>query len=239
MALFISHSMADSYWPELHRLLGTENTNQSKRQKAVLENPHIVNSFFIKKLEAWNKMFFEEIFETEWIWLRYENQGRGTIHAHMMVRLTNALDLIGDCQKVRVGRHTVEVLKDSKLTDAEQKQLQEKVKEGEEAEGRVIKFCDALITTMNPLSEAERNAFKPGIGLKHPCAKKGTSIAQSDLEEDYTDLINCIQCHENCTGYCLRDKNGKKTCKFGCPGSFVQPQPLSSNNTKMILIQCF
>ena len=44
----------------------------------------------------------------------------------MMVRLTNALDLIRDCEKVRVGRHTVAVLKDSKLTDAGQNKLQQK-----------------------------------------------------------------------------------------------------------------
>ena len=33
--LFISHSMADSYWPELHRLLGTEKKNQTLVQKCV------------------------------------------------------------------------------------------------------------------------------------------------------------------------------------------------------------
>ena len=72
--LFISSSMADSHWPELHRLLGTECKSMAIRQKAVLENPHIVNSFFIRKQEAWNKMFFEDIFETEWIWLRLKTK---------------------------------------------------------------------------------------------------------------------------------------------------------------------
>ena len=226
--LFLSYSMADLYWPELHRLLGTENANQAQRRRAILDNPHIVNSFFIKKLEAWNKTFFHDILECQWIWLRYENQGRGTIHAHMMVRLKNDPDLIELCEQVRKGRDSSNQLqeKDEDLTDEEITLHKLIVAKGLKAENEVINFCDTLITTMNPLSPDDREKFDTARGRLHPCAKSALNLSDDQVQQDYIDLINSVQRHKKCTNYCLQGKKGKKRCKFGFPR-----QHLSSKTT--------
>lgn len=41
--IFFTFSSADMHWPDLHVLLGNENSTGDKRRQAVINNPHIVD----------------------------------------------------------------------------------------------------------------------------------------------------------------------------------------------------
>ena len=89
---FMTYSMADQHWPELHRLLGVEN-RKNKRQ-AIIDNPHIVVAYFHRRLKHFNECFLHKILECAWEWHRMEAQGRGTIHAHLVAKLKHEPELM-------------------------------------------------------------------------------------------------------------------------------------------------
>lgn len=53
--LFLTFSSADMPWPDLHVLLGNENSTGDKRRQAVINNPHIVDWFFTLRLDSFIK----------------------------------------------------------------------------------------------------------------------------------------------------------------------------------------
>ena len=139
-----------------------------------------------------------------------ENQGRGTIHAHMMVRLTNSLDLIKHCGIVRAGRHAFQAMTDVDLLDKQREKLKEEIRKGKISENKVINFCDLLITTINPMAKEERETFKPATGLRHPCSRRIGKMSEAESDTDYMDIINSVQRHRKCTDHCLREKMEKR-----------------------------
>lgn len=81
--IFFTFSSADMHWPELHSLFEHDSvsTSDSRRQN-VLNNPHIVDWFFTKRLQSFIKHWLYETLDAKWHWFRYEYQGRGSIHCH-------------------------------------------------------------------------------------------------------------------------------------------------------------
>ena len=71
------------------------------------------------------------------------------------------------------------------------------------------------MTACNPCTP-EDGWVKPKI---HPCKRKFLNVDENDLDDDYGDLINCVQRHTKCsTAYCLRKKsNGEQYCRFKFP----------------------
>ena len=84
--------MADLHWPELHDLLGVSNCSWQRKLQAINENPHIVASYFVKRMRDWNKTFLQKILQEDWSWLRYENQDRGTIHDCKIIARTELIE---------------------------------------------------------------------------------------------------------------------------------------------------
>ena len=224
--VFCSYSMADAYWPELHRLLGTENKGIAERKRAINNNPHIVMSYFVLKMTDFVHYFFENCLKAEWVWWRCENQGRGTIHAHLMAKLGNDPDLIKLTEAILEGRKAkVKLNCNNYTTVTEQKELEQIARDGDVANERVISYIDTLISTNNPLSFDEIDHFIVGHGLDHVCSKDIMQILddREAMDQDYIDLINSVQRHKNHTSYCRKYKSGVMFCRFGFP--FKAPEP--------------
>ena len=87
---FFTFSAADNYWPDLHRLLQEpNNATPSIRIKAVIDNPHLTDSYFVSRLDEFSNVWLDRVLDTEWKWLRFEWQARGSIHAHGCAKLRN------------------------------------------------------------------------------------------------------------------------------------------------------
>ena len=92
--IWMTLSFADQHWEDLYRLFGdppynldADGIRQWKRD-CVINNAHLLDSFFVKRVESFVKHFFsEDGLDAFWIWYRYEWQSRGAIHAHLLAKL--------------------------------------------------------------------------------------------------------------------------------------------------------
>jgi hypothetical protein len=97
-SIWFSVSMADNHWQDLARALdppgeeprvfASEADAARFRRKMVRDSPHLVDAFFMHRVEAMLKTFFgKEGFEAAWHFVRLELQKRGVYHGHGCVRL--------------------------------------------------------------------------------------------------------------------------------------------------------
>ncbi|KAK3920008.1 LOW QUALITY PROTEIN: Putative replication protein [Frankliniella fusca] len=94
---FITLSAADYHWPDLFRILAPESDikslSEKERKQLVQDNPIIVDTFFIKRVEA----LFEKVLIPKFIvndyWFRVEYQHRGSPHVHGVIWLDGAPDV--------------------------------------------------------------------------------------------------------------------------------------------------
>ena len=110
--LFHTESAADLHWPHLHRLISevssaepsgdggeppvTSNTNgeeseqrrerkkMAKRQKDIIDHPHITAHYFVKFMELLNDKVWYPVYNCVEHILRYEFAQRGMTHGHSM-----------------------------------------------------------------------------------------------------------------------------------------------------------
>lgn len=69
---FYTFSYADNHWHDLHRLMpGKPAERPADRYLNVLKNPHLVDWYFGFRLNAFLKVFFDEILGSVWRWHRY------------------------------------------------------------------------------------------------------------------------------------------------------------------------
>lgn len=88
--VFFTFSFADKYHPSLLDLLDVKvDDSYEVRRDAVNANPHLVDSFFCRRMEALKSHFLNNVLDAEWSWFRYEYQMRGALHAHGCSRLKN------------------------------------------------------------------------------------------------------------------------------------------------------
>ncbi|XP_028408792.1 uncharacterized protein LOC114531365 [Dendronephthya gigantea] len=91
---------------------------------------------------------------------------------------------------------------------------QEIVREGEDAERKLISYVDWLVTTVND-DLPDENWTVPD---PHPSAVKATSVDNHDV--DYHRLVNSVERHTRCSpAYCLKKKRVglPAECRFGFP----------------------
>lgn len=92
------------------------------------------------------------------------------------------------------------------------------IQKGKEAEERIITYVDTIVTAINP-KQTDLNIINPVVPDPHPCCIDICLIDPDDYDEDYLELVNCVQRHVcRTSGYC---KNKKKSlqnqCRFGYP----------------------
>ena len=91
---FFTFSAADSRWPDLQRLLQTnQGASRTEKAQAVIDNPHLTDWFFMQRLQEFIRHWLGGVLDAEWFWYRFEYQARGSIHAHGCAKLKNDPDI--------------------------------------------------------------------------------------------------------------------------------------------------
>ena len=194
--VFFTHSAADNQWPELARLICTDNPeSSSSRSTAVNQNPAIADWLFYERISKFVEAFYVDILGATDYWFRFEWQHRGSPHVHGLAWLPNA----PDAEKL--------------LSCDESSQFLDVVE-------HVISYVDQIVSTMNPGIPADGNNMQNAVPLPktkpHVCNRSYTEI--TDMNMDLVDLIATCQRHTRCsTAYCLKKKKGKQECRFGYP----------------------
>jgi hypothetical protein len=121
--------------------------------------------------------------------------------------------LIELTKKVYQGRKATEVI-GKNPTSAELKTV---IDDGLLAEARIISYTNTLLTTMNTRINAQESI----VPDPHPCSLDRKLISESELDNDYEQVINCVQRH-TCRpeGYCKSKVPNK--CRFHYPFSHCE-----------------
>ncbi|XP_028419074.1 uncharacterized protein LOC114544711 [Dendronephthya gigantea] len=201
-------------WPDLQRLLqSNEGASRTERAQAVIDNPHLTDWFFMQRLQKFIKHWLEGVLDAEWFWYRFEYQARGSIHAHGCAKLKNDPDI--RLLRKRACQAVLEKEKENEMSpDDFEFSCQEIVREGEDAERKLISYVDWLVTTVND-DLPDENWTLPD---PHPSAVKATSVDNHDV--DYHRLVNSVERHTRCSpAYCLKKKRVDlpAECRFGFP----------------------
>jgi hypothetical protein len=185
--IFFTFSSADMHWPELHSLLDPnfENLTGDGWRKNVINNPHLVDWFFTKRLESFLKHWLYDTLNAEWHWYRYEFQARGSIHCHGTAKLKNDPGLCNLTEIALKG-----FLAEKCPNDCKDVNILLDIEQGKRASEQVCNYVDSLVSTWNPLPPDSEIWTKPNV---HPCKKHHENIV--DFESDYTDLLNTVQRH--------------------------------------------
>ena len=226
---FFTYSAADIHWKVLHMRLCNKDTipTSSERYSMLINNPMMVNDFFVKRFAEFFKCW-EEVLDMEWYFYRFEWQSRGSIHVHGVCKLRNDIGLItkikelGEIEKLRIQLEKEE-------NNEEKISLEEKINKLENEIGhyrsQIINYCEMLATTWNVGGNPDEQGWHR-VG-PHPSTFCFSDIKEDDLDEDFQNLQNCVERHTTCNNYCQRVKNGKKYCRFELDGS----KPLSDITT--------
>jgi ATP-dependent DNA helicase PIF1 len=242
------HALNPKECEESSNLLNEEQ-KAKKRRKWVRDNPHIVDSYFHDRVILLLKTYLgKDSLEVDWLWFRVEYQGRGTAHIHGCCRLKSDPGLTDLAQKVLEGREArlkllvsnvafedpflaEELAEDDfkrpfefeQYSDQMIERLKACVTEGKEAQDRIVRFNDFLISTQHPdppldASAAQRDPqtrFQQTATTAHPC-----SLPISNDEQQYCSILNAVERHL-CCAYCeRRNKNGPVECRGNFPHDF-------------------
>jgi len=120
-------SAADNHWNDLHELIYddsitvrdtmykdmNEKQKLSFRVRIVHEFPHIVDEYFLKRVNSFIQSFFlnKNGLKSTYFWFRIEYQERGTAHIHGCLKLSSDFGISELAQKVRDGRIAIRKLK--------------------------------------------------------------------------------------------------------------------------------
>jgi len=213
---FFTFSYANLHWPDLHKLMpGNPSTTRSQRYKNTLNNPHLVDWYYSYRLKHFINVYFVNILQSEWIYYRHERQSRDTIHSHGVSRLKNDPGIAILTTLVYKGKLKMKnfPLKEDDMYLYDQ--YLKLIKDGNDAEDRVTSYVDTLITALNK----KDIPVNPQVPDPHPCCIDIQLLDDSQLENDYIELVNCTQRHVcRMNGYCIsKKKNMENRCRFGYP----------------------
>ena len=137
---FFTFSAADSHWPDLQRLLqNNEDATRTERAQAVIDNPHLTDWFFKRRLEEFIKHWLNGAMDAEWFWYRFEYQARGSIHAHGCAKLKNDPDIRLLRKKACLAFIENDKTRNELSTDDFDFFCQDVIKDGKDAEKLLIK----------------------------------------------------------------------------------------------------
>ena len=209
--IFFTLSSADMHWPELHQLFSSnvDDITSEERRMNVINNPHLVDWFFTKRVEQFVKHWLYNCLGAEWHWYRYEYQARGSIHCHGIAKLKSDPGLCHLTHKALEGFLAEKSSAETPIPDICT------ISDGKKASQQICQYVDTLMSTYNPCPPDSEIWIKPKI---HPCKQRHECVA--DIDEDYANLLNTVQRHTRCnTRYCLRYKQGLEDmqCRFKYP----------------------
>lgn len=203
---------------------------------------HLVDWYASERIKEFVETTMVRCLDADWFWCltsspiplttpfryRFEWQKRGAAHAHGFLKLRCDPDL-GRLARIAIAGNVAQealakVSDIAALDKAERDRCEEKIKAGRDAEEEIIRFANYFETGIKPMDNPDEFQF-PG---KHPCSTPYSAV--DDEEQDYCQLVNCIQRHTKCTSYCLREETMTSTkpesvgekikctrCRFGAP----------------------
>ena len=228
--IFFTHSYADNYDPDLHRILQIQpGTSKVLIKKKIRDNPHIVCEFFIKKMtEMKNEYYIKRLKACPkyggWIIGRYEYQHRGTLHFHGLARFGDAPDIYLLTSQALEG-----YIASQKIEKSPQDLI--KINYGVDCERQIIEFHDKYINCDS--SESFENYIAPGNDRPMPMSIRTIDVLPENSSRDLLDLIYCLQRHKCIVGACLKyDEHGKLgACRFRSHENVLSPE------TKIVYIR--
>lgn len=245
-SIFFTFSYPDLHLVDLHRLMpGKSSSNKTERYKNVLNNQHLVDWYFSFRLNKFLEIVFDDILQSDWRWHRYEWQQRTSIHAHGCARFKNDPDIIKLTTIVYEGK---KLIRDSPfpiqfhgdMNDPYQiekfnnqyLEIIQKIEKSKQAEERIITYVDTLVTAMNP-KQFDYSQIN-GVPDPHPCCIDICLLDPEQYDEDYLELVNCVQRHVCRTeGYCKSKKKSlANKCRFGFPFKLLNESQIVFNETK-------
>jgi hypothetical protein len=212
--VFFTFSYAENFDPHLHELLGLRrNADKITIKRAIRAQPHIVNEFFVKKMELFMEHYMIKKFrcvpEHEgWYWYRYEFQHRGAIHTHRLFKFGSTHTIIpSNCVETfqlaleAIRGHTLTHLIKTEpdtynaLTKKQKKDIAYEIVAGTEAETNLIVATDIL--QCNDM-DCRYDEYRPYTIRWAPCpmALKVTEAMELDNKaQDIEDLRVTLQRH--------------------------------------------
>ncbi|KAL8559939.1 hypothetical protein ACOMHN_016985 [Nucella lapillus] len=256
--LFQTFSAADLHWDDFHRTLpesekylGKRLVSQSDfddlsesdkaraitkkedyrlRMKALNDNPDKVDSYFSERLQVLLKHVMPILGALYWI-IRFEVQARGTIHAHLLIRV-----------KGGPSKHDLE--KARTKNDAYQKCTDDEKREIDECRDNVLTCsCANLgISTMHPRPDPANWPGPYGQDVHTPAVNilrqrfLDVSHNPDELQGRYEKLVNRVMLHHCRDGYCLeKNSKGEKVCRFKFPMKLIGFEAVVSDDGKTLL----
>lgn len=153
------------------------------RCQNVINNPHITDWFFTKRLENFIKYWLYNSLDAKWHWYRFEYQARGSIHCHGVVKLKSDPGLCELSEKALKG-YLAEKSREHAEAANLQKLNQDRL-DGKKASNEVCPYVDWLLSTYNPDPPDNVTWIKP---LVHPCQRHHKDIQDSD--SDYVTSLH-------------------------------------------------
>lgn len=207
--LFITLSCAESYWPDICRLIkeryhiaGLDHSKIAVGSPGYIQvlNDYsiVVQEFFQDRVEKWLEIVGKQTFGIKHYWVRYEfAPGRGQIHAHLLAITTDSkvVNKLAYLERKR-GTHDAEQRRSQVLSDWAQKRFG--------LTASVDKGFDELSVD---------NHDSP-VNYRFTDVKESLGSVRDDIEK----MKKFVQVHE-CSGFCMKAKNKKtdrRTCKTGC-----------------------
>ena len=167
---FVTFSAADNYWPDLYRLLQEpNNATPSIRIRAVIDHPHLTDSYFVTRLDEFSSHWLDQVMNVEWKWLRFEWQARGSIHAHGCAKLSNDPGLCNLVKTAAQGWKLEQILRLQEQQPTYHQMANDfrpQIEAGHEAKVTVIAYADWLVSTINDALPQENWA----VPSPHPSA---------------------------------------------------------------------
>ena len=150
---FFTVSAADNYWPDLHRLVQEPNNAVPSVQiRAVIDNPHITDAFFVSRLDEFFSHWLDGVMSAEWKWLRFEWQARGSIHAHGCVKVSNDPGLCSLVKTAAQGWKLEQILRCREQHPSYHQMSNDfipQIEAGHQAQETVKVYVNWLVTTIN------------------------------------------------------------------------------------------
>ena len=206
-------SAADLHWPELYDLLkyykpSADMTKISEKSKAMSENPHLTDWFFLTRAKSFLSYFFVNCLGFKDYWARIEYQHRGSPHVHGMGWIKDSPD-VEDTRQEEGSKHCDDNL-----------QQHAQVSEADGREKRfteVIQFCDKIVSTWNPSLDENGTGNNPHPQVNPASYRYSDKVGHE--ASDYAELIVTVQRHAHCSPfYCLsKTQKGEWQCRFGFP----------------------
>ena len=212
---FFTVSAADNYWPDLHRLVQEPN-NAVPSVRAVIDNPHITDAFFVSRFDEFCSHWLDRVMSAEWKWLRFEWQPRGSIHAHGCAKVSNNPGLCSLVKTAVQGWKLGQILHCREKHPSYHQMSNDflsQIEAGHQAQETVKVYVNGLVTTINDALPQDNWT----IPSPHPSAISIDTVG--NLDRHYEALVNSVERHKKCsTAYCIKMKPVQQpTCRFNFP----------------------